>query len=118
MIKSISILFILFYSIQSFGQFNESAPWMNFVSNKSSDSKITLKEQSNAFNAYWKGKDFKKKGSGFKPFKRWENHWENNLLENGTIATPKYYGAHGNKKDYWLKVILAIGNLKGLTPPM
>ena len=113
MIKSISILFILFYSIQSFGQFNESAPWMNFVSNKSSDSKITLKEQSNAFNAYWKGKDFKKKGSGFKPFKRWENHWENNLLENGTIATPKVLWSAWKQKGLLAKSNISNWKSKG-----
>jgi hypothetical protein len=34
-------------------------------------------------------KGFQKKGSGHKPFKRWENHWKDYLLENGTIATPE-----------------------------
>jgi len=86
------ILFLMLFSFasyQSYCQFNESAPWMSSSSNKSSDTKLTLQEQSNAFNAYWKGKDFTKKGSGFKPFKRWENHWKDYLLENGTIATPE-----------------------------
>ena len=86
------ILFLMLFSFasyQSYCQFNESAPWMNSSLKKSSNTKLTLQEQSNAFNAYWKGKDFTKKGSGFKPFKRWENHWKDYLLENGTIATPE-----------------------------
>ncbi len=88
MIKELLLLFVLFFSYQAYSQFNESAPWISTSSKKSSNTKITLKEQSNAFNAYWKGKDFTKKGSGHKPFKRWENHWKDYLLENGTIATP------------------------------
>lgn len=82
------LLFIIFVSHHSYSQFNESAPWMRSALKKSSKNKITLKEQSKAFNNYWADKDFTKKGSGFKPFKRWENHWKDQLLENGTIATP------------------------------
>lgn len=85
------LLFILFISITYYSnsQYNESAPWVSSSFKKSSNTKITLEEQSQAFNTYWKGKDFTKKGSGHKPFKRWENHWKDYLLENGTIATPE-----------------------------
>ena len=85
------LLFALFIftSYLSYSQYNESAPWVSTSLKKSSNTKVTLKEQSKAFDAYWKGKDFTKKGSGHKPFKRWENHWKDNLLENGTIATPE-----------------------------
>ena len=84
-----TLLFIfLFTMIQSYGQFNEGAPWMNTDKKKSSSNKTTLQEQSNAFNQYWIGKDFTTKGSGHKPFKRWENHWKNYLLKDGTIANP------------------------------
>jgi len=85
-----TLLFIfLFAMLQSYGQYNEGAPWMNTnVLKKPSSSKTTLQEQSNAFNQYWLGKDFTTKGSGHKPYKRWENHWKNYLLKDGTIATP------------------------------
>ncbi|NOQ91943.1 MAG: hypothetical protein GQ552_04410 [Flavobacteriaceae bacterium] len=68
-----TLLFIfLFAMIQSYGQYNEGAPWMNNnILKKSSSNKITLQEQSNAFNQFWLGKDFNAKGSGHKPFKRW-----------------------------------------------
>jgi len=42
----------------------------------------------NAFDAYWEGKDYTAKGSGYKPFKRWANHWQDYLQEDGTIAPP------------------------------
>ena len=87
--KQITLIFFFFIIVQSYGQFNEGAPWMNTLQKKSENTKITLKEQSITFDQYWKGKDFSKKGSGFKPFKRWENHWKNYVLENGTIATPE-----------------------------
>ena len=83
------VLLFIFSSYHSYSQFNESAPWMNSTLKKSASTKTSFKEQIEAINVYWKGKDFKKKGSGHKPFKRWENHWKDYLLENGTIATPE-----------------------------
>jgi hypothetical protein len=41
-----------------------------------------------AFDAYWEGKDYNVKGSGYKPFKRWAHHWQDYLQEDGTIAPP------------------------------
>ena len=41
-----------------------------------------------AFDAYWEGKDYTVKGSGYKPFKRWAHHWQDYLQEDGTIAPP------------------------------
>ena len=40
------------------------------------------------FDAYWQGKDYTEKGSGYKPFKRWVHHWQDYLQEDGTIAPP------------------------------
>ena len=86
--KIIVTIIFFFVITLSFGQYNENAPWMNKYKNKSINSKSTLIEISSTFNEYWKNKDFSKKGSGYKPFKRWENHWQNYLLDDGTIATP------------------------------
>ncbi len=87
--KKIILIFFFFTILQSFGQYNENAPWMrNIDQNKSAISKTTLQNISASFNHYWKNKDFSKKGSGHKPYKRWENHWKNYLLKDGTIATP------------------------------
>ena len=84
----ISFIFFIFQS--SYGQYNEGAPWMNSIQKKSIKSKkTTIDEISEAFNNYWKDKDFNKKGSGYKPYKRWENHWRNYTQNDGTIATPE-----------------------------
>lgn len=47
---------------------------------------LTLQEISTRFEKYWEGKDYTQKGSGYKPFKRWETHWSHYLLADGTIA--------------------------------
>lgn len=36
-----------------------------------------------AFNLYWDGREITK-GSGFKPFKRWENHWRDRVNPDGS----------------------------------
>ena len=87
--KKTLLIFFLFVILQSYGQYNEGAPWMNSIQNKSANSKTQFNEISTAFDYYWQNKDSEAKGSGFKPFKRWENHWRNYVLENGTIATPE-----------------------------
>ena len=47
-----------------------------------------LNDIKQSFDSYWKDKNPDKKGSGHKPFMRWFNHWEDYLLEDGTIAPP------------------------------
>ncbi len=47
-----------------------------------------LEDISASFESYWKGKDHSTKGSGFKPYKRWENHWRHFLRKDGTLAKP------------------------------
>ena len=55
---------------------------------KSGNTKPTLERISSQFDAFWKQKDYSKKGSGYKPFKRWEQHWSHYLMEDGSIAPP------------------------------
>jgi hypothetical protein len=60
----------------SFGQYNESAPWMAdaadpLISAKPLSQQRSLDDMSAAFENYWKGRDHTLKGSGFKPYKRW-----------------------------------------------
>jgi hypothetical protein len=49
---------------------------------------IRLTDITQAFDAYWEDKDYRQKGSGYKPFKRWEEHWSHYLRPDGTIAPP------------------------------
>src|SRR5690606_22194878 len=70
-------------------QFNQDAPWMQDinVAQRSSNSAVTFQEIVDAFNDYWETRNPNVKGSGFKPFKRWENYWQNFVNEDGTLPT-------------------------------
>ncbi|WP_445381346.1 thrombospondin type 3 repeat-containing protein [Robiginitalea sp. IMCC43444] len=93
--KHVFFIGCLLCSTIALAQFNESAPWMaslkdsKATSAKSSDQRYSLNEISDAFHQYWKGKDSLAKGSGFKPFMRWENYWQHFTDENGYIPTSK-----------------------------
>lgn len=92
MLKQLFLILFLF-SYFSYGQFNEDAPWMKELQkNKKLTGKnqqYTIDEISEAFNNYWKDKDYTTKGSGYKPFKRWENYWRNFADADGKIPTSK-----------------------------
>ncbi len=87
------LLVLLMVGVQSYGQFNESAPWMENIktdptnTSKSGSNSYSIYEISKAFNEYWKGKDPNIKGSGFKPFMRWENYWKHVVDSQGKIPT-------------------------------
>ncbi len=89
--KKILLLIAVCYCSVTQAQFNESAPWMqNLNSNlRTSTSKVTFQETTDAFNAYWDTRDPNVKGSGHKPFKRWENYWKNFVKDDGTLPTQK-----------------------------
>lgn len=73
-------------------QFNQDAPWMkdlNQQARKNANNPITFQETVNAFNMYWETRNPNVKGSGYKPFKRWEAFWENHIKADGTIPTGK-----------------------------
>ena len=87
------LLLIITFSFGIFtvthAQFNESAPWMETLNSQQSKSTNQTKFNDivDAFNDYWKTRDPNIKGSGFKPFKRWENYWKNFVKEDGTLPT-------------------------------
>lgn len=86
--KTRLLFLFLFFTVVGFSQFNSSAPWMsNNSENKTKE--LTIQEISQSFEDYWKDKDYTIKGSGYKPFKRWENHWMNNTNEAGYLITPQ-----------------------------
>lgn len=47
----------------------------------------TMEEIVASFNSYWLKHDKDIKGSGYKPFKRWEYQWSNNTHPDGTLPT-------------------------------
>ncbi len=87
---------VLLITFQVQAQFTQKTPW-----NKDNKKELTLKEISNSFNAYWdKNKDKKDiKGSGYKPFKRWENRWQLELDKNGYLLSPKTLWKHWEEKN-------------------
>ncbi|WP_242134288.1 T9SS type A sorting domain-containing protein [Aestuariivivens marinum] len=91
--KASTYIFILLFILNIQAQYNPDAPWMKNLNaaSKSQSSKSnnpTFKDIVDAFNDYWTDKDPYTKGSGYKPFKRWENYWKNFVKDDGTLPTP------------------------------
>lgn len=96
--RKLLLLLILMTGIAN-AQFNESAPWMygekksKTINRQKSSSNLaqqkSLTEIRSNFNDYWKNKDYKTKGSGFKPFKRWENYWQFQLTKEGYLPSAR-----------------------------
>lgn len=88
-------------------QFNAQAPWMQELeAQQSTTDKVqksargySLPEIQKAFYTYWKDKDSLKKGSGYKPFKRWEYYWSHFTDEEGYLPTPKELHASWQAKQ-------------------
>lgn len=85
----LGILTFLLANIPINAQFNQDAPWMSEIK-KTKSSNLTMMDQTEAFNTYWKTRDHTKKGSGYKPFMRWQEYWKNTLQTDGTIPPPKF----------------------------
>lgn len=86
--KKIYLLIALSFLIEGNAQFNSNAPWMqNNTTQKNKEA--TFDEVVNSFEAYWENRDYKKRGSGYKPFRRWENYWKNLVDDQGKIMTPQ-----------------------------
>ncbi|VXB95588.1 Fibronectin type III domain-containing protein [Flavobacterium sp. 9AF] len=96
-------MMLLLMCLKINAQFNESAPWMRNnlqeTENKHSKENKTINEIVTQFEAYWKNKDKTVKGSGYKPFKRWESFWRTNEKQDGTVITPtELWAIWENKK--------------------
>lgn len=83
------LIFSLLCSFLGFSQFNSSAPWMTNI-NTAKNGEATINEMVNAFNSYWSTRDKNARGSGYKPFKRWEYHWKNYTNEQGYIMPAEH----------------------------
>jgi hypothetical protein len=96
--KKVFASILALFSLATFAQFNPLAPWME-NSEKTTQTEKTFKELSDSFNSYWSTKDFSKKGSGYKPFKRWENHWSNSTNDQGFLISPQEMWAAWQQKN-------------------
>jgi len=87
--KKILLLLFLLTTTYIQAQYNQDAPWMQNlnIEQRRSSSPITFQEVVNAFDTYWETRDPNIKGSGHKPFKRWESFWKDFIKEDGTLPT-------------------------------
>ena len=86
--KNIYIFIGFLFLTSGYSQFNPIAPWMNSDGN-AKQGETTIDDMTNSFNEYWSTHDRKKKGSGYKPFMRWQTHWKNKTNEQGYLITPQ-----------------------------
>ncbi|WP_394750099.1 thrombospondin type 3 repeat-containing protein [Spongiimicrobium salis] len=100
------LLFVcLFIGMYSHAQYHKSTPWMAELEKKKSPTlkngqeQYSLFEISEAFNNYWKDRDHTAKGSGYKPFKRWENYWKHMVDADGFFPSPQEIWGSYQKKN-------------------
>lgn len=92
MLRILLLLCLLLGSF-SYAQFNESAPWMKELekgktsTNKVDQNRHSIYEISEAFHSYWDNKAPDKKGSGFKPYMRWEEYWKHFVDKDGYLPS-------------------------------
>lgn len=92
-------LYLLFWSAICIAQQNNNTPWMKTFEERQEPP--TFQEAQQAFNAYWKTHDKDAKGSGYKPFKRFENIWKSRVDENGHLpAAQDLWNAWEHKKTF------------------
>ena len=98
MIKNYLIVSLL-CSFLGFSQFNSNAPWMTNMST-AKNGEATINEMVNAFNTYWSTRDKNARGSGYKPFMRWEYHWKNYTNNQGYImSSDEFWNAWREKNQ-------------------
>lgn len=99
--KTIGLAFILaLFSTRG----ANAQPWMDQLSARGQTNFYDIQS---AFNRYWQGKDYKEKGKGWKPFKRWEWFWEPRVYPTGELPDPmqlydeyvKVMGARGRNAN-------------------
>lgn len=96
--KKTYLVLTLLCSFLGYSQFNESAPWMQRGTSSENKKERSIDEIVTLFDEYWKNHDKNKRGSGYKPFMRWENHWRNKTNADGTLLSPEQMWAAWNHK--------------------
>ena len=116
--KILSLLIILVY-FYSYSQYNSSAPWVLNM-DETKKGKLTIKELKDSFENYWLTHDKSKKGSGYKPFMRWEYHWQNKTDVFGNLITPaEMWDAFNSKKNVSMNknsLLLPVSNWQPVGP--
>ena len=85
-----TLLFIIFILLSTFLYAQQLPLLSKDGNNQEKSKKLTFEETTKNLEAYFSTKDINKKGSGYKPFKRWEYHWSHYLQADGTIAPAQH----------------------------
>lgn len=96
--KNLLCIVAVFFFLNGNAQFNESAPWMESLNLDQNKGPVKFQDIVDSFNTYWADKDPNVKGSGYKPFKRWEAYWQNFVDSEGYLPTSVEYW------NSWLQV--------------
>ena len=96
--KKLLLLTVLLVSFLGYSQFNRNAPWISNNENARTN-QTNINELENLFNTYWETRDKNSKGSGYKPFMRWEYHWRNNTTPQGFLISPQAMWDAFNQKN-------------------
>ena len=83
-------ILILFSFTLAFSQYNENAPWLQNIP-ESKKTTLTIDEEVLLFNEYWKLHNRNERGSGYKPFMRWENYWRELTDNDGKIIPSEVF---------------------------
>ena len=97
--KKILLISAFLFTILGFSQFNLSAPWIDEIDENRNNNEKTLEELVNSFNIYWSFHDKNKKGSGYKPFMRWVEHWKNATNDQGYVISAQELWTAWEKKN-------------------
>ena len=85
--KKSLLVFTLFAFFVANAQMMQDAPWMESFNIENRSTPISFQEIVDAGNSYFNTVDKDAKGSGYKPFKRWESYWQNYIGEDGFLPT-------------------------------
>ena len=98
--------------LMTFSVYSQTLPLLEKenLSKKSVKVKITFKDLVEDGNEYFSKIDINKKGSGYKPFKRWEHHWKYYLQNDGTIAPAKHLWDAWKQKNQMAKLSKTVSN--------
>ena len=77
---------IVFLFILLIPFFISAQPWMQDVEDETGQ--VNFFKIQNSFEEYIKNIDITQKGSGYKPFKRWEYYWESRVDKDGHFPSP------------------------------
>ncbi|MCX2717969.1 thrombospondin type 3 repeat-containing protein [Lentiprolixibacter aurantiacus] len=89
------LLTLFLCAIATYGQVNPQEPFVDpgdgsqGIYSNIPGKPVNLYKIKEQMDAYWAERDPSAKGSGYKPYKRWENYWLNFVDQNGNLPTAK-----------------------------